>query len=238
MNEETQWHLKNTLERVRTDSNGIFTTQSVATSYLLLAELAAKSYHLVFGGTIDLATDVFRMLQRCVEDCLIESRPVRMDDVALTYMEAVNKFRDCFELHLKDESNRRQLVSFVENFLASEGTSSNSEIVYIIFLYLARLGGDNLTAAILLNSIILKTHEDIKIKKEAQTQLDRFSKAEDSAVQGLLMPFLRSLSPYFNNHLITTMDADRPDQLAGALVPVMDVTSAMEINGDFIEKVE
>lgn len=90
-----------------------------------------------------------------------------MDDVALTYMEAVNKFRDCFELHLRDDASRRELVQFVERFLANEGTSSNSEIVYIIFLYLARLGKHKLTAPILLNSIILKTHEDIKIKKEA-----------------------------------------------------------------------
>ena len=64
---------------------------------MLLAELASANYHLVLGSSIDLATDVFRELERCVEDCLIENRAVRMDDVALTYMEAVNKFRDCFE---------------------------------------------------------------------------------------------------------------------------------------------
>lgn len=90
-----------------------------------------------------------------------------MDDIALTLMEAINKFRDCFELHLRDESNRQRLVSFVEKFLANEGASSNSEIVYIMFLYLSRLGGEKLIPSILLNSIILKTHEDIKIKKEA-----------------------------------------------------------------------
>ena len=90
-----------------------------------------------------------------------------MDDVALTYMEAVNKFRDCFEQNLRDETNRGRLIQFVEHFLANETTSSNSEIVYIMFLYLSRLGGKNLTATILLNSIILKSHQDIKIKKEA-----------------------------------------------------------------------
>ena len=139
----------------------------MATSYLLLAELAGANYHLVFGSSVDLATDVFRELQRCVEDCLIENRAVRMDDVALTYMEAVNKFRDCFEQNLRDETNRGRLIQFVEHFLANETTSSNSEIVYIMFLYLSRLGGKNLTATILLNSIILKSHQDIKIKKEA-----------------------------------------------------------------------
>lgn len=40
------------------------------------------------------------------------------------------------------------------------------------------------------------------------------------------MPFLGSLRPYFNNFLITTMDTDRPDQLAEALTPTMDVQSA------------
>ena len=59
------------------------------------------------------------------------------------------------------------LSKFVENYLAKEGASSDGEIVYILFLYLARLGGEKLTAPILLHSIALKTHEDIKIKKEA-----------------------------------------------------------------------
>ena len=91
-----------------------------------------------------------------------------MDDIALTYMEAINKMRDCLESNLKDESNRQMLSKFVENYLAREGSSSDGEIIYILFLYLARLGGSKLSAAILLNSIILKTHSDIKIKKEAQ----------------------------------------------------------------------
>lgn len=34
------------------------------------------------------------------------------------------------------------------------------------------------------------------------------------------------------------MEADRPDQLAAALVPVMDISSASPINLEFIDKVE
>jgi len=59
------------------------------------------------------------------------------------------------------------LSKFVENYLSREGSSSDGEIIYILFLYLARLGGSKLSAAILLHSIVLKTHKDIKIKKEA-----------------------------------------------------------------------
>ena len=83
---------------------------------------------------------------------------MREDDIALTYMEAVNKFRDCFEKDLTDDTSRQALTSFVANYLQREGLSSNAEIIYILFLYLARLDGEKLSASTLLNSIILKTH--------------------------------------------------------------------------------
>ena len=73
---------------------------------LLLAELASRNYHLVFGSEITLAIDVFDALKARVEDCNYDNAPVRMDEIALTYMEAVNKFRDCFEQNLRDEANR------------------------------------------------------------------------------------------------------------------------------------
>ena len=49
---------------------------------------------------------------------------------------------------------------------------------------------------------------------------------------------MQSLRPYFAGHLIQTMEADRPDQLAAALIPVMEVSSASPINIDFMDKVE
>ena len=168
MNAATQEHLKHTLERVRTSQDAPYSGESQAMACLLLAELASRNYHLVFGSEITLAIDVFEALKVRIEDCNLDNKPVRMDEIALTYMEAVNKFRDCFEQNLRDETNRIMLSKFVENYLAREGVnSSDGEIVYILFLYLARLSGDKLTAPILLNSIALKTHEDIKIKKEA-----------------------------------------------------------------------
>jgi hypothetical protein len=119
MNQATQEHLKHTLERVRTssDPDTNFTEESRAMAYLLLAELASRNYNLVFGSEITLAIDAFDGLRARVDFCYIERKPVRMDDIVLTYMEAVNKFRDCFELNLRDEANRGLLSKFVEQYL-------------------------------------------------------------------------------------------------------------------------
>lgn len=158
MSSATMEHLKHTLERVRTCTDGTYSEQSQATSSLLLAELASRNYHLVFGSEVTLAIQTFEMLKRRVEDCTYENKPVRMDDIALTYMEAVNKIRDCFELHLRDERARLVMTNFVETYLETEGSNSDSEIIYILFLYLTRLNGKKLSAGILLHSIVLKTH--------------------------------------------------------------------------------
>jgi len=46
-------------------------------------------------------------------------------------------------------------------------STSNPEIIYLLFLYLIRLDSGNFNSSVLLHSIILKDHPDIKIKKEA-----------------------------------------------------------------------
>lgn len=53
-------------------------------------------------------------------------------------MEALNKFRDCYERNLKDKNQRNLLLSYVCNFLNKEG-KQNSEIIYLLFLYLIKL---------------------------------------------------------------------------------------------------
>ena len=78
-----------------------------------------------------------------------------MDDTALTYMEAINKIRDCFEVHLKSEQNREFLTKFVDQYLTKEGVNSDGEIIYIMFLYLSRLDGGQLSAKNLIHSIVL-----------------------------------------------------------------------------------
>lgn len=56
----------------------------------------------------------------------------------------------------------------------------NAEILYILYLYVARLQSDGrLSADQLLHSINLKDHPDIKIRKEVLEQLSRFEKASD-----------------------------------------------------------
>jgi hypothetical protein len=60
------------------------------------------------------------------------------------------------------------IVGYVMSSLNKESAStSNPEIIYLLFLYLIRLDSGNFNSSILLHSIILKDHPDIKIKKEA-----------------------------------------------------------------------
>ena len=60
------------------------------------------------------------------------------------------------------------IVGYVMSSLNKESaTTSNPEIIYLLFLYLIRLDSGNFNSSVLLHSIILKDHPDIKIKKEA-----------------------------------------------------------------------
>ena len=63
----TQEHLKHTLERVRLGVQ-VYDEESQAMSCLLLAELASRNYHLVFGSDITLAIHVFESLKARVEE--------------------------------------------------------------------------------------------------------------------------------------------------------------------------
>ena len=104
-------------------------------------------------------------------------------------MEAANKFRDCMEQNLSENNLFcKQLLNYIENQLSREEYSLDGEIVYIHFLYLVRLSGDKAKASVLLNSILLKNHNDIKIQNEAKAQLERLTESkESSAIQeGLL----------------------------------------------------
>ena len=68
-------------------------------------------------------------------------------------------------------------MSYVLNSLNKETTSkTNSEIIYLLFLYLIRVDSAcNFNSSVLLHSIILKDHPDFKIKREAMRQLDSFN---------------------------------------------------------------
>jgi hypothetical protein len=60
-----------------------------------------------------------------------------------------------------------KIVAFLHSPEASD--KQNSELLYILYLYVARLEKDKLTAPLLLHSVNLKDHPDIKIRKEALT---------------------------------------------------------------------
>lgn len=60
-----------------------------------------------------------------------------------------------------------KIVSFLHSSEASD--KRNSELLYILYLYVARLNKDTLSAPLLLHSVNLRDHPDIKIRKEAIT---------------------------------------------------------------------
>lgn len=94
---------------------------------------------------------------------------VREDDISLTLMEALNKFRDCFEQNITELEQKETLLSKIVSFLHSTEARDpkNSELLYILYLYVARLDKDHLKADLLLHSVNLRDHADIKIRKEA-----------------------------------------------------------------------
>lgn len=83
----------------------------------------------------------------------------------------------------------------------------------MLFLYLIRLDSGKFNSSVLLHSIILKDHNDIKIKREAQRQLDNFNQqmteAEKESESGgkpqpkrILRPFLKDIEIFLNrNHM-------------------------------------
>jgi hypothetical protein len=60
-----------------------------------------------------------------------------------------------------------KIVGFLHSAEASD--KQNSELLYILYLYVSRLNGETLSAPLLLHSVNLKDHPDIKIRKEAMT---------------------------------------------------------------------
>ena len=65
---------------------------------------------------------------------------VRNDTIANNYIETLNRLRDCYEDKLKDTSKRNLIVGYVLNSLNKESNAhTNSEVIYLLFLYLVRL---------------------------------------------------------------------------------------------------
>jgi len=61
------------------------------------------------------------------------------------------------------------------------------------------LDKENLKADLLLHSVNLKDHLDIKIRKEALQQIERFEKATQAQTQGMLPPFIDAIKNLFRS---------------------------------------
>ena len=164
----------------------------------MIAELAAKDFKLVLGGSIEYALQTFDRLKARIEE-ISGKRAVREDDICLTLMEALNKLRDCFEQNVtvQKETLLAKIVHFLHSAEARD--PKNSELLYILYLYVARLDKENLKADLLLHSVNLKDHLDIKIRKEAIQQIERFEKATQAQTAGMLAPFLDAIKHLFRS---------------------------------------
>jgi hypothetical protein len=101
----------------------------------LLAELAQRNFKLVFSeeesdgenevmmpvnaakGPVAIVLEVFAMLKGRVEWCEEHRKAVREDDLALTYMETVNKYRDIFEVEKINNTSREAILTYVLQFM-------------------------------------------------------------------------------------------------------------------------
>ena len=92
------------------------------------------------GPAVGTVLDTFKMLKERIEHLDFCHKVVRDDDLALTYMETVNKFRDVFEADdVVNEKDKEVLLTQVLTYLNEQGKEANGELVYILFLYLVRL---------------------------------------------------------------------------------------------------
>lgn len=138
-----------------------------------------------------LAIEIFTKLKARVAE-IEKVKPIREDDLCLILLMSLNKLRDLINtnssLDTSIQQEKEMLLSLVTKLLNKEIKSINSnfnnELIYILFLYLADLDKrrDSKTQqeipnpSILMYSISLKEHEDIKIRKEAIKQIEIFEK--------------------------------------------------------------
>ncbi len=152
LNEEGIRSLKLVLTHVLNSGNFDDLTSSLG--LLILAELGDKNYKLVLGNDVTYAMQTFDKLKARMNEV---QGSVREDELCLTYMEALNKLRDCYEKNLEESEERELLISKVDRFMFSQESRDpkNSELLYILFLYIAKLDKEKLNAHQLLHSINL-----------------------------------------------------------------------------------
>lgn len=135
--EATVNFLKQTLQKVINDPN--FSDDSRSMGVKLISDMGTKNYSAI-QDDIEIAINTFqRLRERIVELENDGVLSIRNDYTASNYIEALNKLRDCYEHNLKDVKKRNILEQYVLNYLNKEGSKCNSEITYLLFLYLSRL---------------------------------------------------------------------------------------------------
>lgn len=117
-NFSTVSYLKQSIHKILNDPN--FSEDSQSMSLQLLANLGIKTYDAI-NDDIEVSILLFERLkeriQHLKEDGIVA---VRSDFIALNYIEALNKLRDCYSQHLTDASKRSLLLNQVLNFLNKE----------------------------------------------------------------------------------------------------------------------
>lgn len=164
--------LRQTLLKILSEGN--FCEESQSSALHMLGDMAMQNYAAV-NDDIDLAINTFDRLKARITHLESEGYlSIRNDTTANNYIETLNRLRDCYEDKLKDQNKKNLIVAYVLNSLNKE-IKTNAEIIYLLFLYLIRLDSGQFNSSVLLHSIILKDHLDIKIKKEATRQIDLFN---------------------------------------------------------------
>ncbi|CDW80673.1 proteasome-associated protein ecm29 homolog [Stylonychia lemnae] len=229
-NEETVSFLKQTLLKILND--GSFTEDTQSMSIQVMADMGVKNYAAI-NDDIDVAIDTFQRLRGRINELENDGNlSIRNDYAATNYIEALNKFRDCYERNLNDNNKRNLLEQYVLNYLNKEGMRCNSEIVYLLYLYLSRLDRGSLISSVLLYSIILKDHQDIKIKNEAFHQLNKFNKDfETLKNKRILRPFLRDIESYLSRNKMDVICNSSEDGLKEFLT-----FAGVQFNQDIIER--
>ena len=74
-----------------------------------MADMGTKNYKAI-NDDIDIAIDTFQKLKQRVNELELDGKTnIRNDSPCVNYIEALNKFRDCYERNLND-TNKRNLL--------------------------------------------------------------------------------------------------------------------------------
>lgn len=144
-------------------------------AFTLLADLGSKNFSAV-EDKVSLIYENFERLVEIAEELADTKENIREYGEALYIMEALNKFRDIFAKNLpKDNLKRAELINFTTNLLNKK--VHHNEVLYLLFLQLSKLAtSGQQTSTVLFHAILNKSNPDIKIRREAERQIEKFER--------------------------------------------------------------